>query len=264
MEIKIKALKQIASEIGVTLRLEQEPVLINKVRAPCLKKKSHYALNCDIDTETNFVTLFQDKLNVERRQDEREIRKNSVDDHHNKVNIQNNPEKTIQHELVSNRNEERKRHTDTAAAAEKALESESFEIEVNKHSNHAIELKASERREIKTLAWEDFQLSLNPRDKMTAISKNAVLISEEHAEEANREDNNDHNSNSDAATENEHFKSNEERVYASSNAIKWNSQRSQSDPTQHPLAARHVMETSNHEHVDWKMMSVRSRWSKGD
>ncbi|QCE12955.1 uncharacterized protein LOC114184194 [Vigna unguiculata] len=230
MEIKIKALKQIASEIGVTLRLEQEPVLINK-----------------------------DKLNVERRQDEREIRKNSVDDHHNKVNIQNNPEKTIQHELVSNRNEERKRHTDTAAAAEKALESESFEIEVNKHSNHAIELKASERREIKTLAWEDFQLSLNPRDKMTAISKNAVLISEEHAEEANREDNNDHNSNSDAATENEHFKSNEERVYASSNAIKWNSQRSQSDPTQHPLAARHVMETSNHEHVDWKMMSVRSR-----
>jgi len=39
MEIKMKALKQIASEIGVTLRLEQEPVLINKVRAPCLKKK---------------------------------------------------------------------------------------------------------------------------------------------------------------------------------------------------------------------------------
>ncbi|WVZ06636.1 hypothetical protein V8G54_019982 [Vigna mungo] len=242
MEIKMKVLKQIASEIGVTLRLEQKPVLINK-----------------------------DKLNVERRQDELETRKNSVDDHHHKVNIQNNPEKIIQRELVSDRNEERKRHTDTAAAAaEKALESESFGIEVSKHSNHDIELKASERREIKTLAWEDFHLGLNPRGNMTAISKNAELISKEHVKEGNREDNNDHNSNSDAATENEDFKFNEERVHASSNAIRWNSQRSQSDPTQHSLATRHVMETrdptqlqkqihTHHEHVDWKMMSMRSR-----
>jgi len=39
MEIKMKALKQIASEIGVNLRLEQDPILINEVREPCLKKK---------------------------------------------------------------------------------------------------------------------------------------------------------------------------------------------------------------------------------
>ena len=102
-------------------------------------------------------------------------------------------------------------------------------------SNHAIELKALERREIKTLAWEDFNLSLDPRDIMTIISKNVELISKEHVEEANREDhmvgelgsaksfprdNNVHNSNSDAATENEHFKFDEERVHPSSKAIK--------------------------------------------
>lgn len=179
--------------------------------------------------------------------------------------------KKIHLELASDSNEERKRHIDTiVAVAGKALELESFGIEVSKHSNHDIELKALERREIKTLAWEDFHLGLNPRGNMTAISKNAELISKEHVKEGNREDNNDHNSNSDAGTENEDFKFNEERVHASSNAITWNSQRSQSDPTQHRLATRHVMETrdptqlqkqihTHHEHVDWKMMSMRSR-----
>lgn len=39
MEIKMKALKQIASEIGVTLLLGQDPILINKVREVSLKKK---------------------------------------------------------------------------------------------------------------------------------------------------------------------------------------------------------------------------------
>ena len=32
MEIRMKALKQIATEIGVTLHLEQEPILTNVVR----------------------------------------------------------------------------------------------------------------------------------------------------------------------------------------------------------------------------------------
>ncbi|KAK7374927.1 hypothetical protein VNO80_08370 [Phaseolus coccineus] len=276
MEIKMKALRQIASEIGVTLRLEQ------------------------------------DKLNVEGRPDERETRKNGVDDHNREVNIQNNPEKIIQCEHLSDRNEERKRQTDTAAAAaEKALESESLGIEVSKHSNHrialsnmyvrptlsssskqdyevisksnhAMELKALERREIKALAWEDFHLSQNLRNNMTTISKNAELISKEHVEEANREDHmvgelgsaksflRDRYSNSDATTENEHFKFNKERVHPSSDAIKWNSQRSQSYPTQNPMAIRHVMETrdptqfqkqihTHDEHVDWEMMSMRTK-----
>ncbi|ESW11140.1 hypothetical protein PHAVU_008G005200 [Phaseolus vulgaris] len=273
MEIKMKVLKQIAAEIGVTLRLEQDK------------------LNVEGRQDE------QDNLNVEGRQDERETRKNSVDDHNREVNIQNNAEKIISCGHLSDRNEERKRHTDTpAAAAEKALEleikvrptlssSSKQDYEVISKSNHAMELKALERREVKTLAWEDFHLSLSLRDNMTTISKNAELISKEHVEEANIEDpmvgelgsaksflrdNNDHNSNSDAATENELFKFNEGRVHPSSHAIKWNSQRSQSYPPQNPMARRHVTETrdptqfqkqihTHDEHEDWKMMSVRTK-----
>ncbi|CAJ1844744.1 unnamed protein product [Sphenostylis stenocarpa] len=276
VEIKMKALRQIASEIGVNLRLEQD--------------HNH-------------------KINVDRSQDERETRKNCVDDHNHIDNIQNNPEKKIQREHLSDRNGERKRHTGTASAGEKASESESYGIEVSKRSNHsvslskmhvqpmvsstsqqdyevisksnhAIELKALERREIKTqIGWEDFHLSLNPRDNITTTSRNAELISKEHVEEENREcrlvdelgsakrDNSDHNSKSGAATENEHF--NEERVQPSSHAIKWNSQSAQSD-TLNPMAIRHVMETrdptnfqkqihTHHEHVDRKLMSVRTK-----
>jgi len=226
-----------------------------------------HKLNCDIHTDANSFTLFQDKLNVERRQDEHEATKNSVDDHNHKVNIQNNPEKIIQCEHLSDRNEERKRvdgievskHSNHRVALSKMHVSSSSkqDYEVISKSNHAIELKALERREIKTLAWEDFHLSLDPRDNMATISKNVELISKEHVEEANREDhmvgelgsaksfprdNNDHNRISDTVTENEHFKFDEERVHPSSKAIEWNSQRSQSDPTQNPMAIRHVME----------------------
>ncbi|RDY13659.1 IST1-like protein, partial [Mucuna pruriens] len=287
MEIKMKALKQIASEIGVTLCLEQDPILIK-----------------------------EDKLNVDRRHDEPETkRSSSVDDANHKENIQNNPVKIIQDEHLSGRSEGRKRYTDTAAAvAEKALESEPSGIEVSKHSNrrialgkmhvhptvsssskqedevisknnHAIELKALQRRVIKKqFAWEESHLSLNPRDNMTTTSRNEELISEEHVEEENREgnmvgvlgsvksflmDNNDHNSQSDAATENEHF--NEEKAHpSSSHAIRWNPQRSQSESTLNPMVRRHVMETrdpthfpkqihTHHEHVDRKMMSVRTK-----
>ncbi|TKY64777.1 IST protein [Spatholobus suberectus] len=285
-EIKMKALKQIASEIGVTLRLEQDPILIN-----------------------------EDKLNVKGRQDEPETRKrSSVDDHSHKENIQNNPANKIQDEPLSDRNEERKRNTDPAATvAEKALESEPSGIEASKHSNqrvshgkmhvhpmvgssskqedevisksnHAIELKILERREIKKqYALEESHLSSNPRDNMTTTSRNAELISKEHVEEANREgnmvgelgsaksfqmDNNDHNSQSDAATENEHFS--EGKVHPSSHAIRWTPQRSQADHTLNPMVRRHESETrdpthfpkqthTHHTHVDWKMMSVRTR-----
>ncbi|KAG5002425.1 hypothetical protein JHK87_023497 [Glycine soja] len=242
MEIKMKALKQIASDIGVNLRLEQDPILIN-----------------------------EDKLSVDRRQDEPEIRNGSVDGPNHKENIQNNPGNTIQDEHLSDKNEERKRYTDTATAVtEKALESG---IEVRKHSdhsvslqkmhvhpmvnssskqegeviskrNHDIELKGLERREIKKqFAWEEYHLSQNPRDDVIT-SRIVEFISKEHVEEANREghivgelssaksfqmDNNDHSSHSDAATENEHLS--EERVHPSSHAIRWNSQRSQSDST---------------------------------
>ncbi|KAL5167710.1 IST1-like protein [Glycine soja] len=283
MEIKMKALKQIASEIGVNLRLEQDPILIN-----------------------------EDKLSVDRKQDEPETRKSRVDGPSHKENIQNNPANTIQDENLSDKNEERKRYMDTdASVAEKAIESKPSGIEVSKQSdhrvalgkmhahpiasssskqegevapknNHAIELKGLERREIKKqFAWEESHLSQNPRDDVIT-SRIAEFISKEHVEEENREgrmvgelgsaksfqmDNNDHNSlsESDAATENEHFS--EERVHPSSHATRWNSQRSQSDSTLNPMARRHVMETRDpthfqkqiHTRVDWKVMSARTR-----
>lgn len=277
MEIKMKALKQIASEIGVTLLLGQDPILINK-----------------------------DKLNVDRRQDEPEAgKRNSADDHNHKEKIQNNPEKIIHDVHLSNPNEERKRYADTAAAAEKALESESSGIEASKHSNHrvahgkmhvhsssskqedeiilksnhAVENKRLERRVIKKqFAWEESHSSQNTRDNVTT-SRDAELISKEHVVKANGvgdlgsansfpRDNNDHNSKSDADTENEHFS--EERVRPSSHATRCNPQKSQSDTTLNPMSRRHVMDTTgpthfpkqihtHHEHEDLKLMSVGTR-----
>ncbi|KAK7340977.1 hypothetical protein VNO77_21696 [Canavalia gladiata] len=284
LEIKMRALKQIASEIGVTLSLEQDPTLINV-----------------------------DKLNVDRRQDEMETTKCSVDDRKHKENTQNDTA-SIQDEQLSDRNEERKRYKDSTAAAEEALESKSPGIEFSKHTNHrvalgkmhvhpmvsssskqedkviskgnpGIELRELERKEIKKqFPWEESLVSpINPRDNMTT-SRNAELVSKEQVEEdRNREgnmvgelgttksflmDNNDLSCESDAATENEHLS--EERVHPSSHAIRWNPQRSQADTPLNPMARRPVIGTTgrtyipkqihtDHEHVDWKMMSVRTR-----
>ncbi|KAL2329489.1 hypothetical protein Fmac_017070 [Flemingia macrophylla] len=259
MEIKMKALKQIASEIGVTMRLEQEPISIKE----------------------------QDKLNVDRRQDEPETRKSSIDDHNHKENIQNNPAKTAaavaEKALKSEPSEASKHSNDTAAHGKMHVypmvsSSSKREDEVISKSKHAIEFKTLERRVIKKqFAWEESHLN---QDNMTT-SRNEELISKEHVEEANINgnivgelvstesfmDNNDRNNKSVAATENVYFS--EERVHPSSHAIRWNPHRSQSDPTLNPMIRSHVMETRSpthfpkdihtHEHVDCKMMSVRTR-----
>ncbi|XP_020224790.1 uncharacterized protein LOC109806714 [Cajanus cajan] len=234
MEIKMKALKQIASEVGVTLSSEQDIILIK-----------------------------EDKLNVDQRQNEPETRKSSVDDHNHKENIQNNPAKTA------------------ASVAEKALRSEPSED--SKHSNHRV---AHGKMHVDPMVSS----SSKQEDEVISKSNHAIefkalerrVISKEHVEEANRKgnmvselvsaksllDNNDHNNKSDEATENEHFS--EERVDPSSHAIRWNAQRSQPDPTSNPVVRSHAMETkgpthfpkeihTNHEHLDWKMMSVRTR-----
>ncbi|XP_027352230.1 uncharacterized protein LOC113863047 [Abrus precatorius] len=267
MEIKMKALKQIASEIGVTLCLEQDPTLIN-----------------------------MDRLNI--------------GDPKHKENSQNAPI-NIQNENLADRNEERKRYKDTTAATKEALESESSGIEASKHSNHrvvldkvhvhpttssssnqedviistsnhGIEQKEWERRELKKqFAWEESRLSQIPRDNVTTSKRE--LVSKEHVEEANGEgnmivelgsiksfqlDSNDHNTQSDASTENKHLS--EQRIDPSSHAIRWNPQRSQADPALNHMVRRPVMVTTgrtnfpkgihtHHEHVDWKMMSVRTR-----
>ncbi|KAK7401245.1 hypothetical protein VNO78_12578 [Psophocarpus tetragonolobus] len=282
-EIKMIALKQIASEIGVTLGLEQDPILMN-----------------------------EEKLKADQRQNEPETRKSSIDGANHKEHIQNNPEKIIQDEHLSNRNEERKRYTGTAAAVdEEALEFKASGIEVTKQSNHrvalvnmhqhpmesssskqeegisksnhAIELKGLETREIKNqFAWEG-HLSQSPRDDNVTTSRKSIaeFISKNQVEETNRKSHmvgelgsamsfqmdNDHHSQSDAAAETEPF--GEEKIHPSSHAIRWNSQRSQSDSTINPMARRHVMETkgpthflkqiyTHHEH-DGKLMSVRTR-----
>ncbi|XP_061348667.1 uncharacterized protein LOC133294033 [Gastrolobium bilobum] len=284
MEIRMKALKHIATEVGVTLHLEQDPILITA-----------------------------NKLNVDRRQEELGTRKwGSVDDPRHKENTKDDPDKIIQDVDLSDRNEEKKRYKDTAAAAaEEALESESFGIEVSKHSNHRValgkvnvhpmvsssskngdegismsnhgfDLKELEGREIKKqFTCEESHLSQNPRDD-TKTSGNTELVSKEHVEEhTNRRgnmlgelgsaksfliDNNDHNS-SDVATAQEHLS--EETAHTSYHAIRWNPQRSQADPAVNPVVRKPVMESTGRtyfqkeihthdEHVDRKM-SMRTK-----
>ncbi|KAJ1443255.1 Vacuolar protein sorting-associated protein Ist1 [Sesbania bispinosa] len=185
MEIKMEALKQIAMEIGVTLHLEQDPINV-------------------------------DKLNVDRRQDELEARKcSNVDDLKHKENTKDDPQNIIQDKDLSDRNKERKRSKDTAAAALEAMESKSFGIVVSKHSNHRVslgkvhvhpmvsssskqedeviskgnhgtDLKELEGREtIKQLAMEkESHLSQSSRDdKSKTTSGNAEVVSKEHMEE---------------------------------------------------------------------------------
>ncbi|KAK7272904.1 hypothetical protein RIF29_13946 [Crotalaria pallida] len=105
MEIKMKALKKIAAEIGVTLHFEQDPTLINV-----------------------------NKLNDGQRLNELETEKcSSTDDTKHKENNQDGPE---------NINLERKRYMDAVSAVQEALELASFGIEVSdENSNHTTPLK---------------------------------------------------------------------------------------------------------------------------
>ncbi|KAG5020402.1 hypothetical protein JHK87_016257 [Glycine soja] len=70
------------------------------------------------------LTLMQEKLSVDQKQDELETIKCRVHGPNLKENIQNNPANTIQDEHLSDKNEERKIYMDTyATIAEKAIES---------------------------------------------------------------------------------------------------------------------------------------------
>jgi hypothetical protein len=181
-------------------------------------------------------------------------------------------------------NEERRRNKYAAAAVLQALELASFEI--SKYSNHKqkdiviskrnyrIDLKEVEGKEIKKqyALKEESQLSQNPRDEMKPTPKNATnLVSKKNVEEnANREsntvdelrsfktlndDNNDQKSESNAARENEDLS--EEKTYPSSHAIRWNQQRSQTNQFVRTYFPKKMH--THHEHLDRKMMSVRTR-----
>ena len=158
------------------------------------------------------------------------------------------------------------------------------EVVISK-SNHGFDLREMEGREIeKQFAWEESHPSQNPRDNMRT-SRNTKLISNEHVEKDTHrqgnmlgelssaksflmDNNNDHNNHTDAAEETEPF--GEERTNPSYQARRWNPQRSQADPIVNPIVRRPVVgnaggtyfskqSRTHHEHVDWKMMSVRTR-----
>ncbi|XP_004489117.2 uncharacterized protein [Cicer arietinum] len=304
MEIKMKALKQIAKEIGVTLHFEKDPTLTN-----------------------------MDKLNVahHQRQDEMETKECSSDDAEHKENNQHDFNQSVikEDKCLLDVNEEKRRNKYAAAAALEALELAYFEI--SKYSNHSskqkdvviskrnfsIDLKEElEGKQIqKQYEWEEeSQLSQNPRDVMTTKPNNSTsLASKENTKgESNMvdelslanslDDDNDHKTSSDfvdvpsvskiptldrkvnveydiressdtlgyahdrsnVARENEHLS--EEIAYPSSQAIRWNPQRSQTNPVVRRRTMQIASRTNfaNHihtdrVHVDWKMMSMRTK-----
>jgi hypothetical protein len=167
-------------------------------------------------------------------------------------------------------NEERRRNKYAAAAVLQALELASFEI--SKYSNHKQKDKVISKRNYRIDLKEESQLSQNPRDEMKPTPKNATnLVSKKNVEEnANREsntvdelrsfktlngDNNDQKSESNAARENEDLS--EEKTYPSSHAIRWNQQRSQTNNFVRTYFPKKMH--THHEHLDRKMMSVRTR-----
>ncbi|KAK2399580.1 hypothetical protein QL285_049381 [Trifolium repens] len=202
---------------------------------------------------------------------------------HEEENQHDHDQNVIKDNYLFDVNEERRRNKYAAAAVLQALELASFEI--SKYSNHKqkdiviskrnyrIDLKEVEGKEIKKqyALKEESQLSQNPRNEMKPIPKNATnLVSKKNVEEnANREnntvdelrsfktlnDNNDHKSESNAARENEDLS--EEKTYPSSHAIRWNQQRSQTNHFVRTYFPKKMH--THHEHLDWKMMSVRTR-----
>lgn len=240
--------------------------------------------------------LLQGKLNVDQRQGELEVEtrkwSSTIDDPNpkHKENNQDRAKNIIQDKDLSYRNEERKsyKYAAAAAAALEALESASIEIEACKNSNHTVAL-----RKVHVLPMVSY--SSKQKDEVTSKSNQSIdlkemdgntkTVSKENMEEnTNRQsnmlgelgsvksldNNNDHQTQSDAATENEHLS--EERAHPSSQAIRWNPQRSQADPAVNPMVRRPVnmIETTgrryypkqidpHHEHGDWKRMSVRTR-----
>ncbi|XP_057431553.1 uncharacterized protein LOC130724363 [Lotus japonicus] len=136
MEIKMKALKEIATKIGVTLHLKQGPSLIS-----------------------------EDKLEFERRLDEVGTSKwSSVDDPKHEANIQRDPENLIQNKDLSDRVASGKVHVHP-----KGCSSSKQEDVVISKSSRGIDLKHLEWTEIKkqlALWQEESHLELVSKERL--------------------------------------------------------------------------------------------------
>ncbi|PNY06880.1 hypothetical protein L195_g003361, partial [Trifolium pratense] len=173
---------------------------------------------------------------------------------HEEENQHDDDQNVIKDNYLFDVNEERRRNKYAAAAVQQALELASFEI--SKYSNHKQKDIVISKRNYRIDIKEESQISQNPRDEMKPTPKNATnLVSKENVEEnANRD--NDHKSESNAARENEDLS--EEKAHPSSHAIRWNNQ--QRSQTNHSVRTYFPKKmNTHHEHLDWKMMSVRTR-----
>ncbi|XP_057440089.1 uncharacterized protein LOC130731949 [Lotus japonicus] len=146
MEIKMKALKEIATEIGVTLHLEQSPSQISV-----------------------------DKLEVERRQDEVGTSKwSSVDDPKHEANIQHDPENLIQDKDLSDRVASGKVHVHPKGCCSSKQE----DVVISK-SSRGIDLKHLEWTEIKkqlALWQEESHLELVSKEHLEQDTNRESII----------------------------------------------------------------------------------------
>lgn len=274
MEIKRNALKKIATDIGVTLPFEKEPTLN-------VDQRQH-------EVETKNGSSVDDAKHEEDNQHEVETKNYSSAESVNDAKYEENNQHDHDQNVIEDKNlfdvnEERRRNKYAAAAVLQALELASFEI--SRYSNHKQkdvvipkrnyinDLKEKlEGKEIKKqYAWkEESQLSQNPKEDMIRLENATILASKEKVEEnTNREsnmldklrsfkslnDNNDDKSEFHALGENE--KMSEERANPFSQAIRWNPQRSQTNVTSRTYFPKKMH--THHQHLDWKMMSVRTR-----
>lgn len=281
MEIKMNALMKIATDIGVTLPFEKDPTLTNKdklnfdQRQHEVETKNGSSVDDAKHEEDNRHDPTQNLIELETKKCS-SVEENNQHDHDHDQNV-------IEDKNLFDVNEERRRNKYAAAAVLQALELASFEI--SKYSNHKqkdvvipkrnyiIDLNEKlEGKEIKKhYAWkEESQLSQNLKDDMITLESATNLVSKEKVKKnTNREssmldklrsfkslnDNNDDKSEFHAVGENE--KMSEERANPFSQAIRWNPQRSQTNPTNRTYFPKKMH--THHQHLDWKMMSVRTR-----
>ncbi|CAJ2668850.1 unnamed protein product [Trifolium pratense] len=255
LEIKMEALKKISSEIGVTLPIKKNPTLINKDKLNVDQRQHEVETkNCSSVNDAKHEEDNQHDPNQNMIEEETKYCSSVNDAKHEEENQHDDDQNVIKDNYLFDVNEERRRNKYAAAAVQQALELASFEI--SKYSNHKQKDIVISKRNYRIDIKEESQISQNPRDEMKPTPKNATnLVSKENVEEnANRD--NDHKSESNAARENEDLS--EEKAHPSSHAIRWNNQ--QRSQTNHSVRTYFPKKmNTHHEHLDWKMMSVRTR-----
>ncbi|XP_058736233.1 uncharacterized protein LOC131608724 [Vicia villosa] len=265
METKMNAMKKIALEIGVTLPLGMDTTLSNKeiLNADQTKNKLETKICSSVESidDVKHEDSQQHDSNQNVNQDENLFDVNEED-------IQHDPnQNVIQDKNLFDVNEEKRRNKNAAEAVLQALELATLEI--SKYLNHKQEGVVISKRNYSIDLKEESQLSQNPRDEMITQESATILVLKGNASREsdmvgelssykNLDGYNDHKSEFDEARENEDLS--EEKTYPSSQAIRWNPHRSQSNVDVNLMVRRHVKKMhTHHEHLDWKMMSVRTR-----